>query len=360
MVQITLSTVKTLLFTVGPFLLPRVLGYYRSLRATKAHQKPIPIRPLPSRLYRSLNILFVSTVLALLSTLPTFAPENIFTITSSRIQTPTDVLFTRLSLLRTNNTLTPLDEALRPRIASLDARCLYLQYGPDVLTHCPFCLSDEPWSYFWYALPTILYPHILHLFALGLATSSVIAKKEGSRWRNSAVLLGVGLAVSECYIIGSRDWKGNARVVRAEDMQHFFWDMRIWRGMGFAVADVVFAGFLWAGGTNRLFVVPPTVGERMEGALRGLEGARGRMAALGIVRNVVVRDEGLRRRGEAYWKKEGTVMAEVLEEREVVEGIRGALESGRISVSQVEEEAKRYAEGIVGPTNLMQQQAQQQ
>lgn len=83
------------------------------------------------------------------------------------------------------------------------------------------------------------------------------------------------------------------------------------------------------------------------------------MAALGIVRNVVVRDEGLRRRGEGYWREEGAVMAEVLEEREVVEGIRGALGSGRISVSQVEEDAKRYAEGIVGPTNLMMQQPQQ-
>ncbi|KAL8842757.1 MAG: hypothetical protein Q9176_002393 [Flavoplaca citrina] len=359
MVQITLSTLKTLLFTLGPFLLPRLLSYFRSYRHAASKTKRIPIRPLPPHLYRSLNILFISTLLALTSTHPYFSPENIFTTTNSRIQTPTDVLFTRLASLRPNGTLTSLDISLKPRIASLDARCLYLQYGPEILTHCPFCVSDEPLSYFWYALPAILYPHILHLFALGAATSSVIARKEGSRWRNTAVMIGVGLAVCECWIIGSRDWKANARAIRAEDLDHFYWGKRVWRGVGFAVVDVVLAGLLWVAGTNRWFVVPPTVGERMESALRMFEGARGRMAALGVVRNVVVRDEGLRRRGEGYWRKEGAVMAEVLEEREVVEGIRGALGSGRISVSQVEEDAKKYAEGIVGPMNATLQQSQQ-
>ncbi|KAL8733358.1 MAG: hypothetical protein Q9166_002182 [cf. Caloplaca sp. 2 TL-2023] len=347
MVQINLSTIKTLLLTLGPFLLPRLLSYYRSYKSI-SHSKPIPIRPIPSHIYRSLNILFISTLVALLSTLPTFSPENIFTLTSSRIQTPNDVLFNRLSLLRPQNNLTPLDEQLKPRIASLDARGLYLQYGPNILTHCPFCVSDEPWTYFWYALPTILLPYILHLFALGAATSSAIAFKEGNRWRNCAAVFGVGLAIAELWITGSRNWKINARTARAEDLDHFYWNMRIWRGMGFAVADVLLAGFMYASSTNRMFVVPPTAAERMEGALKVLEGARGRMAALGIVRNVVVRDEGLRRRGEAYWRKEGAVMAEVLEEREVVEGIRGALGSGRIQVGRVEEDARRYAEGIIG------------
>lgn len=169
-------------------------------------------------------------------------------------------------------------------------------------------------------------------------------------------MLGVGLAVVECYITGAREWKVNARAMRAEDLQHFYWGMKVWRGMGIALADAVFAGLMWASSTNRMFVVPPTAGERMEVALKVLEGARGRMAALGIVRNVVVRDEGLRRKVEGYWRKEGAIMAEVLEERDVVEGIRGALGSGRIQVTQVEEDARRYAEGIIGGTSVVQQQ----
>ena len=103
-----------------------------------------------------------------------------------------------------------------------------------------------------------------------------------------------------------------------------------------------------------MFVVPPTAAERMETAMRGLETARAKLNAVGILRNVVVRDEGLRRKGEAYWKREGLTMGEVMEEREVVEGIRNAL-SERVKVGQVEDEARRYAEGITGFQEVQQQ-----
>ncbi|KAL9013122.1 MAG: hypothetical protein Q9173_002165 [Seirophora scorigena] len=346
---------KTLLFTLGPLLLPKLIGYYRAYRA-KASSRPVPVRPPPTYVFTALNILFVSCVFALISTLPTFAPENIFQITSSRLQTPNDVLFKRLSSLRPDGKLTQADELLKPRIASIDARCLYLYYGPSIVAYCPFCLSDEPMSYFWYAVPMILFPHMLHLFALGAATSSAIGGKEGNRWRTSAVILGAGLAVTECYLTGAGDFKANARVVRPEDLNHFHWNMRIWRGIGIAVADVALAGFLWASSTNRLFVVPPTAAERVETATRILESARGRMAALGIMRNVVLRDEGLRRKVEGYWRKEGQIMSEVMIEREVVEGMRSALGSGRVNIAQVEEEARRFADGIVITPSGVQQQ----
>ncbi|KAL8946859.1 MAG: hypothetical protein Q9222_006801, partial [Ikaeria aurantiellina] len=347
---------KTVVFTLGPLALPRLVTYYRTYQA-KARSAPVPIQPVPSHVFRALNILFVTCLFAIISTFPTFAPENIFLLTSSRLQTPNDVLFTRLGYLRPNGILTEADELLKPRIASLDARCLYLFYGPSVVTHCPFCVSDEPLSYFWYALPMLLYPHILHLFALGAATSSAVAGKEGNRWRTSAVMLGVGLALAECYMTGAGNWKLNLRAMRGEDLNHFHWNMRIWRGLGVAVGDTGLAGFLWASSTNRLFVVPPTAAERMEVAMKVLENARGRLGALAIVRNVVVRDEGMRRRAEGYWKKEGQVMSEVMDEREVVEGMRSALSSGRISVPKVEEEAKRYADGIIGGPNVMQLQS---
>ncbi|KAL9604964.1 MAG: hypothetical protein Q9219_000152 [cf. Caloplaca sp. 3 TL-2023] len=306
-------------------------------------------------IHTSLNILFVSCIFALISTLPTFAPENLFRVTSSRLQTPNDVLFTRLAYLRPEGKLTEADDLLKPRIASIDARCLYLYYGPSVVTGCPFCISDEPMSYFWYAVPMILFPHILHLFALGATTSSAIAGKEGSRWRTSTVMLGVGLALFECYLTGAGDYKANARVLRAEDLNHFHWNMRIWRGIGIAVADAALAGFIWASATNRMFVVPPTTAERMETAIKFLESARGRLGGLGIVRNVVVRDEGMRRKAEAYWRKEGQITSEVMDEREVVEGMKSALGSGRISITKVEEEAKRFADGMIITSNGVQQ-----
>ena len=114
-----------------------------------------------------------------------------------------------------------------------------------------------------------------------------------------------------------------------------------------ALADALMAGLLWLSSTNRMFVVPPSPAERMETAMRVLENVRGKLNAVGIMRNAVVRDEGLRRKAEGYWRREGQVMGEVMDEREVVEGVRNAL-SGRIQVSKVEDEARRYADGITG------------
>lgn len=149
----------------------------------------------------------------------------------------------------------------------------------------------------------------------------------------------------ECYLFGSYEWKTNARAVRPEQYVLFYWRMRVFRGIVIAVADVLVAGLLWLSSTNRMFVVPPSAAERMETAMRVLENARAKLNAVGIMRNAVVRDEGLRRKAEAYWRKEGLVMGEVMDEREVVDGVRNAL-GGRIQVAKVEEEARRYAEGI--------------
>ena len=160
-----------------------------------------------------------------------------------------------------------------------------------------------------------------------------------------AAMTGLGLAISESYLFGSYDFKSNARAVRPEEYVHFFWRMRVFRGVTIAIIDMSLAGLLYLSSTNRMFAIPPNPAERMETALRTLENARGKMNAIGILRNVVLRDEGLRRKTEAYWRNEGRVMGEVMDEREVVEGVRNAL-AERVKVTQVEEEARKYAEGV--------------
>lgn len=306
----------------------------------------VPIQSIPSGVSHALNILSISAILFLASTIPKFHPENIFALTSSRLQTPTDVLFTRLSSLRPSATLTESDRILRLRLASLDARCLYFTYGPDVLTHCPFCISDEPNTYFYYALPSLLLPHFLHLFALGLATSSAVAGKYGCKWRTSAVAIGVVLALFECYSVGTHDSKANARVIRPGDLDLFHWRMRTVRGIMIAITDAGLAFVLWAASTNRIFAMPPSPSERMDASLKVLENVRARLAALGVVRNVAARDEGLRKRGEEYWRREGQVMAHVMDDKEVVDGVRNAL-ANRINIAKVEEDAKKYAERLI-------------
>lgn len=306
---------------------------------------PVPKQPVPRPVISSFNILFISALLALVSTLPYFSPENIFTTTSSRLQTPNDVLFTRLALARGEHGLTENDSTLRPKLASLDSRLLYFTYGPDVVTNCGFCVSDEPMTYFYYALPSIMLPHILHTFALGLATSSAISRIYANRWRSVAVWTAIALAFIEFYLFQSYDWKANARAHRSEEYVHFFWRMRLFRGVAIALADAYLAGLLWLSSTNRMFVKPPSSAERLEMAMRVLENARGKLSAVGIVRNAIVRDEGLRGKTEAYWRKEGQITGEIMDEREVVEGVRNAL-SGRIKVASLEEEARKYADGI--------------
>lgn len=160
-------------------------------------------------------------------------------------------------------------------------------------------------------------------------------------------MTGAAVGLAECYLVGTYDFKANARVIRPEDLDHFYWRMRTFRGIGICILDAAFAGLLWATSTNRIFAVPPSVAERTETAIKGLESMRGRMTAVGILRNVVVRDEGLRSKAEAYWRREKQVMSEVMDEREVVEGIRNAM-SGRIDVTKIEEDARSYADGILG------------
>ncbi|MCJ1311688.1 hypothetical protein MMC25_005361 [Agyrium rufum] len=343
--MVNLQTVKTILFTIGPFLVPRLISYYRSVRV-QSQTSPLPIRPVPDHVRNALNILFFASLLAFLTSLPFFTPENIFSLTASRLQTPNDVLFNRLANMRSaKGSLNATDELLRARLASLDGRLLYLTYGPSTTAYCNFCNSDDPQSYLYYALPEIVLPHLLNLIVLGLATSRSIAGSEGARWRTQAAIAGVVMALANCYLIGTYDHKTNARVIRPQDLDNFYWRALTLRSLAITVLDAAFASLLWATSTNRIFPMPPSTAERLEGVTRNLESTRGKLTAVGIVRNVIVRDGGMRRKSEAYWRNEGEVMGEVMSEREVVEGVRNAL-TDRIQLARVEEEAGKYAENL--------------
>lgn len=158
--------------------------------------------------------------------------------------------------------------------------------------------------------------------------------------------MGFLLALFECYSVGTYDSKANARVIRPEDLDLFHWRMRTMRGITIAITDAGLAFVIWAASTNRIFAVLPSPSERMDASLRVLENVRARLAALGVVRNVIVRDEGLRKQGEQYWRREGQITAQVMDDKEVVDRVRSALD-GRINVAKVEEDAKKYAEGLV-------------
>ncbi|KAI9706273.1 MAG: hypothetical protein M1820_004848 [Bogoriella megaspora] len=340
--MVSWGVVKSLAITLGPFLLPKIIAFIRSIRASS---NPAAIRPCPKSTNWALNILFLTALTALISTLPTFSPQNIFAATQSRLQIPNDVLFTRLATL--NGFLTTSDEQLKSKFVNLESRLLYFKYGPDVLARCVFCTSKDESSYTVYSLPSLLTPHIAHLIALGFTTSRLFFGRPAGRWRTEAALLGGGLALAELWLTFAFDHRSNSKATRVEEIDAFYWRMRLVRGAGIAACDALLGWIMWLTATNRWLVKPAPVEERLETSLKGLEAVQGKLGALGAVRNTVYRNSRLRGVLERYWTEEGRVMAEVHEEKDVVDGINGVLQ--KVDLEMIQRQARQMAEGVLGP-----------
>ena len=344
---LTCRSIKSLLIFFGPLLLPKAISYYRSVRAAP-QMHGLKVCPLPPRILHAILLLTAVAALFLLRTLPILSPENIFQATQSRLQIPADVLFTRLSTLRPSNTLTPTDLALRARFASLESRLLYLHHGPATLASCPFCTPDDPRAYLYYALPALLTPHLVNLVTITLATSSLLtrAPRLAGGWRTPATLAAVAIAFLDIYLVSTYNHTANARALRLGEMEPFFWSARRTRYALLAALDLALAALLYLTATQRAFVAPPSAAERVEGCARALAGTKGKVNAAGVVKNTVLRDEELRGRGNAYWAHEVRLMREMMEEREVVEGVQDALVN-RIDIAHVERDAEAYAKAVL-------------
>jgi hypothetical protein len=306
----------------------------------------IPIRAIPPNVSRALFILFIVASAFLLKTFS--APENIFQVTQSRLQIPTDTLFTRLSNTPPRKGLSDADNALRGKIISLESRLLYFQYGPKVLTDCSFCNTEDPNSYLYYALPAILAPHLFNLCILALVTSGLFTGKEGSIWRTSATVVGIAVALADVYFVATYKYQDNSRATRLEDIDTFFWRMRTFRALAIAAVDGLLGWMLYLSSTNRAFLTPLTPAERVESATKSLDRVRNKMSTVGVLRNTINRDEELRSKSQTYWVQEGRLMGETMEEREVVEGINDALEN-RINMATITADAGEYARSVVEP-----------
>lgn len=345
--NIVTSRIRSLLIFFGPVLIPKAISYYRSARSPKSSQ--IPIQPVPARIYYALVLLSGMTLAFLLKTLPALAPENIFKLTSSRLQIPTDVLFNRVASLRPNAALTAADTVLRSKFINLESRLLYLQFGPDTLAACPFCHADDPNAYLYYAMPSILWPHMLNIIVVAMATTAVWTGRYGAQWRTTATIAGFVIAGADVYFTSTYRYQANARALRLEDLDCFFWSSRNWRHIMLAALDGLLAWVIYLSATNRAFLQLPSPAERVESVNRGLNLARSKLSAVGIVQNTMVRDEDLRLKSDSYWRREGALMQEAMEEREVVESVNDALEN-RISIENITKDADQYTMGLLQST----------
>ncbi|KXL43482.1 hypothetical protein M433DRAFT_135782 [Acidomyces richmondensis BFW] len=347
--MVSWSTLQSLLIFFGPWLLPRVLAFYRSLRSKPA----IAIRPLPKRTSYALAVLFISGLVAFLSTLPVFSPANVYRETQSRLQTSPGVLITRLAALRP---ITPADEKLRDVLerGGLDASLLYARYGPQVVLNCPFATPGDANShqaYFFYAMPSMLTPHLLHLFALGIATSSFLSGKEGAHWRTVACIAGIILGAAEVYLVASYDDKRNIRSTRLGEVDFIHWKIQVWRGLAIAAMDGVLGWVIWLQATQRAFLIPQSASERMLEHAMLLEGLLNKTKGLGVIRNAMVRNGDMRRKFDGYWLQEGEVMKDVFEQPEVLEAQRNALR--RLDVVRVGRDAEAYIDNILSGVQIL-------
>lgn len=325
-------------------LVPRIISTYRSFRSRPRPQ----IRQLPTKTSYALTILFLSATIAFLSTLPVFHPENVFRLTQSRLSTPSGVLLTRLAALRQTSVQ---DQKLRAVFdqGGLKAQLLYVRYGPDVLLTCPFATSgdlDAGTMYFMYALPGILTAHLLHLFALGLATSSFLSGREGNQWRNMAAIAGIVLAIAEVFAVSNYNDTANMRSTKVNEIDFLYWKLLVYRGLAIAALDAALGWVIWLQATGRASLAPTPASERLLDHAKAMEQLLAKTRGLGVIRNALVRDADARGRTNGYWVKEGEVMRDVLEEPEVVEALRGACR--RLDVVRVGREAEGFVEGVLG------------
>ncbi|KAF2709381.1 hypothetical protein K504DRAFT_467349 [Pleomassaria siparia CBS 279.74] len=336
------KSVHSLLTVFGPFLIPWLLNQFNTSRATSPS---VPVRSIPPKVQRALNLLVVSTIGCVLLSLPYFAPENIFLKTQSRLQIEGNVLFTRLKFLRP---LTVDDEILQTKFSgSGQSKLIYLTFGPDTLINCLWCATgkrDDTLNYFLYSLPKIIAPHILHLAALGLATSSLVGT-EGSRFRIHATIAGLVLMVVETWYLGTYDISVNKRARTLQEIDFVHWRVRLLRHVSFAATDGLFGLVLWATSTNRWMAKPVSIAERLEMTSRQSEETVHKLRALGLLTNSINRDPALRGVREFYWATEGQVMAETVQEQEVMEQINSAIT--RMDFNALQGRVSEVADGIL-------------
>ncbi|PHH63127.1 hypothetical protein CDD81_6278 [Ophiocordyceps australis] len=338
---ISWDVARSVALVLGPFLLPKAIGYYRSLRAASLACS-VSVQAAPQRSRLALAVLATLAVVFVVYTLPILAPENLFVATQSRLQIPVDVLFNRVASLRPAATLSPTDQALRARFVNLESRLLYFKFGPAVLAECPFCNSDEPRTYFYYALPVLLTPHLANLAAIAAVTSPSWTGQAGAQWRIPAAIAASVIAALDIYLVNSYNHQENARSTRLYEIDAFFWSMRSFRFIALAALDALLGWLIWLSSTNRAFTRMPSPAQRIESINRSLSAVKSKLTALGIVKNTALRDEDLRLRSNAYWTHEVRLMSEVMEEREVIEGVNDAL-SNRINMHNILKDAETYS-----------------
>lgn len=326
-------------------LLPKVIAWYRSAKNQPASQRKHVV-PLATRPLLAIAVLAATAAVLAAYALPILAPENVFVRTGSNPTTSANLLFSRLATLRP---LTSRDEVLHDKFESRASKLLYYKYGPDALAGCPFCNSQDPRTYLLYAAPAAAAAHLLNALLVGAATSSSATGEAGAQWRALATYAAAAMAAADLYALVQWDHvAGNEKARVLGEIFFFHWTARTYRHLALAALDLLLAGLLYLSTTNRMFVVAPTLSERIDAARDALGSVNMQIRSATVLKNTVSRDAELRAMDAGYWAHEGMVMQEAMESEEVVESMRDAVENRRIDLTTVDQAAEVFAQRVLG------------
>ncbi|KAF3491964.1 uncharacterized protein GIQ15_01481 [Arthroderma uncinatum] len=327
--MLSYDIIKGLAIFFAPILIPKAIALFRSVSSHVANRPPP--QPLPPLASRALNILFFSTALFLALSLPSgnnvlsnksFGTNDIFKLTNSRFNTPTELLFSRLRRLGGQYEVeSEHDSTLKKLFTSPIARGVYLQLGSEPLIACPFCSLDSSITYLLYYLPfNTLVPHLFHLLVIGAVTSGAIVGPKIARWRNKFLIGSVVLFVLELCVILRATSPLFSLTENTPSAQRNKWtniyshypdaptslhvQLVTLRPLAFTVFDAICAALIYLSATDRLFYTPPTPAEQAQQVVSmsaaTMMTALTRLQALSVTRGAIARDPELSAKYSAY------------------------------------------------------------
>lgn len=291
------SPLKKLAGTLVPLAIPFIWNQGRKIYyAQKSPKYKARIKPLSLRNFKSIVILLVTAVSILAIYFPLIKSNsvNVFELTNARMQTPGEIIGSRMRSFYAFDTPNPESEenkgkepdelwsieaqnrmprGLRKiaryttqdqwdrffaRLSTLDGRALYTCFGTDPYLNCDFCRTDQPWTFFVYMIPTIAAPYIINLLMVLIVTRgprALLTTPQAAQWGNLFTTLTISAGIAESYSYysyhGSRLFMVNRTMPNISGVSWVSESSFAFRVGSLAIIDLSLAVLIWLSATGR-------------------------------------------------------------------------------------------------------------
>jgi hypothetical protein len=152
----------------------------------------------------------------------------------------------------------------------------------------------------------------------------------------------------EFYFTYTFKWENNANKRMLNEVHFFSQNMRVYRHIAFATTDAFLGWFIYLTSTNRWLVKAPSTTEQLQNLTQQAAATHAQLNLMANLRNATVRDNELRGRQEAYWRREQEEMAGIMQE----EGVRNAVTSvlAKEEFDKTRRRAQIYVESVLNAT----------